>query len=136
VIGDHIALDTSQAIAVLNNAGGAGRWIADFAGVHLPVPVVGELRFGAINSRRAEPNRVRVEALVKRCRVLDANETTAGVYATVRLRLKRAGRPIPENDVWIAALCLQYGLPLATTDEHFAHVDGLEIVKPQTGAGR
>ncbi len=127
--GDRIALDTSEAIAVLNNADDAGRWIAAFPVVHLPVPVVGELRFGAMNSQRANENCERVEALVKRCRVLDADVTTAKVYASVRLRLKQAGKPIPENDVWIAALCVQHDLPLATSDEHFAHVDGLEVVK-------
>ena len=127
--GSSIALDTNEAIAVLNNTGDTGRWIAAFALVQLPVPVVGELRFGALNSRRANENRERIEALVKRCRVLDVNVTTAEVYAGVRLRLKRAGKPIPENDVWIAALCIQHGLPLATSDEHFAHVEGLEVVK-------
>ncbi|MEE9295495.1 MAG: PIN domain-containing protein [Phycisphaerae bacterium] len=55
--------------------------------------------------------------------------TTADVYAGVRLRLKHAGKPIPENDVWIAALCVQHGVPPATSDEHFAHVDALEVVK-------
>ena len=129
MIGDRIALDTSEAIAVSNDAGDAGQWIAEFPVVHLPVPVVGELRFGAMNSQRANENVERVEALVKRCRVLDADVTTAEVYASVRLRLKQAGKPIPENDVWIAALCVQHGLPLATSDEHFAQVDGLEVVK-------
>lgn len=55
--------------------------------------------------------------------------TTAEVYAGVRLQLKQAGRPIPENDVWIAALCIQHGVPLGTSDDHFAHVNDLELVK-------
>ncbi len=127
--GRNIALDTNEAIAVLNNAGDAGQWIAAFEVVYLPVPVVGELRFGALNSRRAHENCERVEALVTGCGILDVNVTTAKVYANVRLGLKRAGKPIPENDVWIAALCVQHGLPLATSDEHFGHVDSLEVVK-------
>ncbi len=127
--GSNIALDTNEAIAVLNNTGDAGQWIAAFPVVYLPVPVVGELRFGALNSRRAHENRERVEALVAGCSVLDVNVTTAEVYADVRLRLKQVGKPIPENDVWIAALCVQHGLPLATSDEHFDHVDGLEVVR-------
>ena len=45
--GSHIALDTNEAIAVLNNTGDAGQWVAAFPTVYLPVPVVGELRFGA-----------------------------------------------------------------------------------------
>jgi hypothetical protein len=52
--GDEIALDTNQAIAVLNGAGDAAQWILAFTKVHLPVPVVGELRFGALNSQRGK----------------------------------------------------------------------------------
>lgn len=62
--GNGITLDTNEAIDVLNDAGDAGRWVAGFSVVHLPVPVVGELRFGALNSQRADENRKRVEALV------------------------------------------------------------------------
>ena len=126
--GNEIALDTNEAIAVLNDAGDAGRWAAGFLTVYLPVPVVGELRFGALNSRRSDENRQRIEGLVKHCTVLDANEATAQVYAAVRLRLKRAGRPIPENDVWIAALCLQHGLPLATSDAHLGYGECLDDI--------
>lgn len=127
--GKNIALDTNEAIAVLNNTDDAGQWITTFSTVYLPVPVVGELRFGALNSQRTNDNRERVEALVAKCEILDANVVTSEVYADVRFRLKKAGKPIPENDVWIAALCIQNGLPLATSDEHFANVIGLEITR-------
>jgi predicted nucleic acid-binding protein len=43
--------------------------------------------------------------------------------------LKKAG-PIPDNDVWIAALALQHGLRLFTKDNHFKEVDGLELLMP------
>jgi len=45
----------------------------------------------------------------------------------VRDRLRLKGRPIPENDIWIAAVALQHGLPLATRDDHFNEVDGLRV---------
>ncbi|NOT01660.1 MAG: type II toxin-antitoxin system VapC family toxin [Phycisphaerales bacterium] len=127
--GDRIALDTTAAIDVLNNTGELREWIATFTLVSLPVPVVGELCFGAMNSQRAGKNRRRVDALIARCSVLDANLVTAEVCARIRFRLKQSGRPIPEHDVWIAALCIQHGLPLATSDEHFVLVEGLEVVK-------
>lgn len=69
------------------------------------VPVIGERRYGALNSQRAEGNVARVEKLVVRCRVLEATNTTTVAYARLRLDLKRRGKPIPENDLWIAALC-------------------------------
>jgi tRNA(fMet)-specific endonuclease VapC len=55
--------------------------------------------------------------------------STAEVYARIRIALKQKGKPIPENDLWIAALCIERGSPLATSDEHFAAIDELTIVK-------
>jgi tRNA(fMet)-specific endonuclease VapC len=65
---------------------------------------------------------------VANCRVLRVDEGTAEQYAEVRDALKRSGRPIPGNDVWIAALARQYALPLLTRDQHFDFVPGLERV--------
>ena len=57
--------------------------------------------------------------------VLSVTEATTIVYAKVRVGLKKAGRPIPANDVWIAALALQHRLRLLSRDEHFDAVSGL-----------
>jgi tRNA(fMet)-specific endonuclease VapC len=122
VNGNSVALDTSVAIAVL--AGQAARFLArGFAEFLLPVPVIGELRYGALNSRRSAENLSEVERLVSGCRVLDTTATTAAVYATLRLGLTRKGKPIPENDLWIAALCVEHPVPLAATDGHFDAID-------------
>lgn len=96
--------------------------------VCLPVTVIGELRYGALNSQRTAENLAAVEAFVDRCRVLPADATTAKLYGEARVRLKRAGTLIPENDVWIAAICIQNDVALATNDAHFAHVEGLAVI--------
>jgi tRNA(fMet)-specific endonuclease VapC len=127
--GADIALDTNQAIAVLNGTGDTPQWIQTFTGIYLPVPVVGELRFGALNSQRAAQNLRRVGQLISRCQVLNATVSTAEVYARIRIQLKRKGKPIPENDIWIAAVCVERGLPLATLDEHFTEVEELTVVR-------
>ena len=102
--GNSIALDTSVAIAVL--AGQAGSLLSQsLEQFLLPVPVVGELQYGALNSKRHAENLAEVERLVARCRVLDVTAATAAVYARLRLVLKEKGKPTPENDLWIAALC-------------------------------
>lgn len=44
---------------------------------------------------------------------------TASPYASLRVPLKKLGRPIPTNDAWIAALAIQHGLPILSRDEHF-----------------
>lgn len=125
VNGASAALDTSVAIDVLAGepANLLSQTVEEFL---LPVPVVGELRYGALNSKRASENLAAVDELVGRCRVLEITATTAAVYARLRLALKEKGTPIPENDVWIAALCVEHQVPLVTADAHFDAVDGLQ----------
>jgi len=55
--------------------------------------------------------------------------TTAQQYGESKNALRAKGRPIPENDLWIAALALQYDLTLATRDDHFGQIDGLSTIK-------
>ena len=123
--GNSVALDTSVAIDVLADRAESltSQPITEFV---LPVPVVGELRYGALNSRRADQNVAEVERLVARCRILDITLATAEVYARLRLDLKKKGKPIPENDLWIAALCVEHQVKLAAVDSHFDAVDGLQ----------
>jgi predicted nucleic acid-binding protein len=94
----------------------------------IPVIVLGEYRYGIAQSR----NRVRYERwlmeVIVNCRILRVDEGTAGEYAEIRGELKTKGRPIPGNDVWIAALARQHGLPVLSRDEHFDFVPGVERV--------
>ena len=128
--GGEVALDTSVAIAVLKDAVGIRSWIQRFETIYLPVPVIGELHFGALNSQRPQENLRRVQKLVHRCRILSIHSKTAMTYAQIRLQLKEKGKPIPENDIWIAALCRSKSLPLATEDAHFLEVDDLIVETP------
>ena len=49
-------------------------------------------------------------------------------YATVRLQLKKIGRPIPENGSRVAATCLELNVPLLIRDVHLDHIHGLEVI--------
>lgn len=89
------------------------------------VVAAGELLFGASNSRRHLVHGPRYERFFMRAVVLPVTLDTACVYARLRLELKQAGRPIPENDTWIAASCLEHNLVLATSDGHFGYCSGL-----------
>jgi tRNA(fMet)-specific endonuclease VapC len=57
---------------------------------------------------------------------LDITEQTTRHYAAINRELRRAGKPIPTNDLWIAALCRQYNLPLLSRDRHFDMVSGVQ----------
>ena len=129
--GDRIALDTSVAIDVLAAKADA-RVLSDAGERLLPAPVVGELRYGALNSRKASENLAKIDALVTRCVVLNVTVATAEVYARLRLALKQKGKPIPENDLWIAAICVEHHVPLAASDAHFDAIDDLTRWRPET----
>lgn len=96
--------------------------------VVLPVIALGEYRYGIRQSR----NRIKYERwldeLVLSCRVLDIDEGTTLQYALLREKLKRAGRPIPANDVWIAALAIQHEFPILSRDGHFDSVGQIQRI--------
>lgn len=67
-----------------------------------------------------------LESQLRHFDVLAMTDATAVTYASLRVALKRAGRPIPANDGWIAALALQHRLVVLSRDQHFDMVPGLE----------
>ena len=87
--------------------------------------VLGELYYGAHKSGQTAENIRRVQEFAAASIVLMCDDVTALVYGRVKNELRRRGTPIPENDIWIAALALQHGLTLATRDQHFGAVGGL-----------
>ncbi len=93
--------------------------------VFIPSIVLGELYFGAFKSARAAENVARVDELAALRAVLPVDTETARWYGQVKERLKRQGRPIPENDIWVAALARQHQLALASRDPHFTSVSDL-----------
>ena len=96
--------------------------------IAMPVIVLGEYRYGIRQSRhRTRYERWLAETVVN-CRVLTVDEGTAGCYAEIRDELKRKGRPIPANDLWIAALVRQHALPLLSRDQHFDGIPGLKRI--------
>ena len=94
----------------------------------IPSVVLGEYYFGI----RQSSQRRRYEDWLRRYLPLASiaviNHATAGIYAEVRLALKRAGTPIPSNDAWIAALARQHALPVLSNDAHFDAVDGVQRI--------
>lgn len=103
--------------------------ILDFADeVLLSAIVLGELTYGALNSRSPDDNIVKLTELRRECRFVPIDEAVVASYGRVRLLLKQRGRPIPENDIWICATALVHGASVLTHDAHFKEVDGLTLV--------
>ncbi|MCA9410182.1 MAG: type II toxin-antitoxin system VapC family toxin [Candidatus Omnitrophica bacterium] len=126
--GNRVLLDTNAVIAFFDGVPAAEGAIWSFENRSVPVIVVGELRFGALRSHKVTENLSKIDWFVSQCEVLTVQNQTAIEYARIRNDLMRKGRPIPENDIWIAAMAAEYESPLITVDSHFAHVAGIEII--------
>jgi len=94
----------------------------------LPVVAVGEYRSGIALSRHGSDYNHWLDQLISQSSVLDITDETTHHYAAIRLDLRRIGKPIPVNDVWIAALCRQHDLPVLSRDRHFDAVPGIQRI--------
>lgn len=94
----------------------------------IPVIVLGEYRYGIAQSRNRASYESWLTGLLQDCLVLDITEPTTQYYAEIIVELKRKGKPIPTNDLWIAALCRQHSLPLLSHDRHFDLVAGIKRI--------
>ena len=126
--GDRFLLDTNIVTAYFNQDPGV---LQRLQGISLYVPsiVLGELFYGAIKSQNSQKNIKRVRDFAALSTILACDAATAEVYGLIKQRLEIKGRPIPENDIWIAAIARQHGLTLITRDEHFQHVENLPTEK-------
>lgn len=124
---ESIALDTNIAIDLLNGKTAVIDFLSEVELIYLPIPVCGELLFGAKNSSKSTINEPKYQRFINGCYILNSSLIVAEEYARIRLELKSKGRPIPENDIWIAAICLINEVPLFTRDKHLSYIQGWEI---------
>lgn len=90
----------------------------------LPFVVVAELHYGFLRGTRVKENERDLARLIRELdvNVLFPDDTTLTGYGGLRAQLAKQGTPIPTEDIWIAALTLQFGLTLYSRDEHFRHL--------------
>ena len=119
-------LDTNALSAFVDGAPALYEVVRHQLRVALPVIVLGEFRYGIAQSRHRTAYEGWLSAHLPDFEILDVTGETAVCYAMLRLTLKRAGRRIPANDAWIAALAIQHALPVLSRDEHFDSIPKLE----------
>jgi tRNA(fMet)-specific endonuclease VapC len=94
------------------------------ASIGLPLVVLAELRAGFRAGVRAAENEVVLSRFLRAhdVAVLACDEATTHIYADIFSELRRAGTPVPSNDIWIAATVVQHGYTLLTRDVHFERI--------------
>ena len=100
----RILLDTNIVIALFAGENPVRERLAECSVVFLPSTVLGELYYGARKSSHAAANFARIEQLAAVVAILPCDATTARLYGEIKASLRSKGRPIPENDIWIAAV--------------------------------
>ena len=118
-------LDTNAVSAIADGDASALDLVARAERLAVPVIVLGEYRLGIAQSRHRASYESWLREWIAAVTVLDVDEGTTHSYAEIAVELKQKGKPIPANDVWIAALCRQHSLPLVSRHRHFDLVSGL-----------
>ena len=92
---------------------------AEWVGV--PATTIGELQCGFLQGARLVKNEAELRQFLHSpvVEVLTIDESVARIYADIVTDLKKKGRPIPTNDIWIAAAAARSGAPVLTYDPHF-----------------
>jgi len=122
-----VLLDTSVLIPLFRGERSIKERLKQAERVFLPAIVLGELYFGAEGSTRSAEQFEKVREFAGNCTPLACDSETARHYGRIKQGLRKRGRPIPENDLWIAAIAIQHALVLVSRDEHFQEVEGLRM---------
>ncbi len=120
-------LDTNIVIALFANESPVIDRLREAEEVFVPSIVLGELYYGARKSSRVEENIARIDDFAEKSVVLGCGSETARQYGEIKNDLRQKGHPIPENDIWIAAIAVQNDLILVARDAHFQEVAGLNL---------
>ena len=89
--------------------------------------VLGELEFGVQNAKQQQKHSNQLRDFMVAVNVINTDKETSVLYGKIKTELRKSGKPIPENDNWIAALALQHNLILVTNDAHFDSVNSLKM---------
>lgn len=95
----------------------------------VPTVVLGELHAGFAAGSRKQTNLSELETFLAKpgVQVYSVTAAVAARYGSIFHALRRAGTPIPTNDIWIAAIALERGARLVTLDTHFDAIPTLNV---------
>jgi tRNA(fMet)-specific endonuclease VapC len=125
-----LALDTNAYKALDDGNPKVADFVQNSPQLGLPIIVLGELYYGIFSGTKQENNLLNLNRFLStpRIELLQISEATARIFGEIASELRQKGRPIQQDDMWIAALCKQYTYTLITADRGFAAITGLEVI--------
>lgn len=126
----NLALDTNAYTELARGNVSLASYVKKSIRVGVPIIVVGEIQFGALNGEKVSYNLslLRKFLATPRVEILGIDQTTTRLFGEIATELRRIGKPIQQNDIWIAAICKQHEFTLATNDKGFNAILGLEVI--------
>jgi tRNA(fMet)-specific endonuclease VapC len=123
----RVALDTNRLTDLFRGDAELAERLETCDEVCIPLIVLAEIKAGFYGGAQQQRNQILLRKLLSKAtfRILLPGRETAEQYARLFVQLKRAGTPVPDNGLWIAALALEHDLTLVTRDRHFQHIPQL-----------
>lgn len=127
---DRLAIDTNAYSALDSGNAEVSKIVNGSLSLGLPIIVLGEVYFGIEKGTKKELNLKNLQKILAldRLEILQLDSGTARIFGEISTELACAGKPIQQNDIWIAALCKQYGYLLLSADKGFKHIAGLDVI--------
>lgn len=122
-----VLLDTNIIIGLFANEQPILARLSQADHIFIPSTVLGELYYGACKSAHSERNVRRIDEFAVSVAVLVCDAGTAVHYGRIKKALREKGKPLPENDIWIAAVAQQHGLTVISRDQHFKEIESLPV---------
>ena len=122
-----ILLDTNAYVGFKRNVVEIVDFIVSAESIMFSPIVLGELMFGFRNGTRFKKNMEDLNRFLdhEAVELVPVGKITSDRYSRIAAQLKQQGRPIPSNDIWIAAQTMEHGAELITSDQHFERINGL-----------
>ena len=126
----RLAIDTNALIDLLERNIAPQKSFSEYDELIVSATVIGEYRAGLPATKRGEPMLWKLQTFLDKqsVKTVAVDGKTAALYAKVFQELRAKGKPMPQNDIWIAAAALEHGADLMTTDGHFRHVPLLVVI--------
>jgi tRNA(fMet)-specific endonuclease VapC len=126
--GNKYLLDTSIVVHFFKKNVQITKRLDELSEVFISTVAIGELYYGAYCSSAPEKHIIMIEDFLQQCKIISIDKQCSITYGKIKAQLKVKGKPIPENDIWIASVALANNFTLYTTDNHFAEIPDIKLL--------
>ena len=125
--GNKYLLDTNIVIEIFDGNREVADKVSALPTLYISSVALGELYIGINRVTNKSKHLKKLTDFLELCTILEVDATTAKFYGECMAHLYKKGKPVPTNDVWIAAVALQHKLTLISGDKHFSEIEHLKV---------